>query len=107
MWPDHEESCLQAPVSCNDGKYFLGVRPEHIAATRNDRSELVIGEGTLEVIEPLGAEALLDFNFMGQSIVAKMPWSLDFKRGEQYKLTIKDKDHLHLFDRCTGIRIES
>ena len=105
-WQNGSKMSPELAGHCGDGGYELGIRPEHIMASPvPPATDLLLAKCNLEVIEPLGAEALLDFNFHGQTIVVKLPWSQSYKLGKAYYLTVRQSD-IHRFAGDDNRRLE-
>src|SRR5690349_12810567 len=79
----------------------LGVRPEDVhVATAADPASLCF-DATVEVVEPLGSEILLDVHVgRGGSIVARVEPGVRVKVHETVKLAV-NADRLHFFDAKT------
>jgi multiple sugar transport system ATP-binding protein len=75
----------------------LGVRPEDVrVATAADPAQHVF-DATVDVVEPLGAEILLDVRAGGTTIVARVEPSVRVKVHEAVRLAV-NADRLHFFD---------
>lgn len=98
FWDNGDSFDSVAAGELAQGDYYLGVRPEHLIASKNPTQGVCLGKGLLEVVEPLGADVLLDFKLHDQTVVVKMPWSAEYKVGEGYLLSI-DPGDLHRFKR--------
>jgi len=80
-----------------DGPITLGVRP----------TDWIVGEGPLlarvDVVESLGAEALLHIELGSHRVVVQAPEPITLKHQDQVRLDVKTA---HVFDRDTGQRVE-
>jgi multiple sugar transport system ATP-binding protein len=75
----------------------LGVRPEDVrVATAADPGQYAF-EATVDVVEPLGSEILLDVRAGGTTIVARVEPSLRVKVHESIRLAV-NPERLHFFD---------
>src|SRR5713101_3739420 len=75
----------------------LGVRPEDLrVGSTSDSSDLSF-EAVVEVVEPLGAEILLDTKAANQQIVARVEPTVKTKPHEKIRLTFVP-DRIHFFD---------
>jgi len=78
----------------------LGVRPEDLrVGTSADSSDLSF-DAVVEVVEPLGAEILLDTKAANQQIVARVEPTVKTKTHEKIRLTFIP-DRIHFFDAKT------
>jgi multiple sugar transport system ATP-binding protein len=75
----------------------LGVRPEDVrVATAADPAQYAF-DATVDVVEPLGAEILLDVRAGGTTIVARVEPTVRVKVHESVRLAV-NADRLHFFD---------
>jgi multiple sugar transport system ATP-binding protein len=80
----------------------LGVRPEDLQLTGGDgRTGL---EAVVEVVEPLGAEILLDVKVANSVMVARVEPNVRAKVHEKIRLHV-EPDRLHFFDAKTEAAI--
>jgi multiple sugar transport system ATP-binding protein len=78
----------------------FGIRPEDVhMATGADPAHLAF-DATVEVVEPLGSEILLDVKAGGSTIVARVEPTVRVKVHETIRLAA-DGDRLHFFDSKT------
>ncbi len=79
----------------------LGIRPEDILSADNaqDRN-LVPIKSTVEVLEPLGAEIILELSAHGQTFTARMDPQMRTRMHEEIPVYF-DMERCHLFDRRT------
>jgi multiple sugar transport system ATP-binding protein len=83
-----------------DQPVTLGVRPEDLrVGTSSDSADLSL-DAVVDVVEPLGAEILLDVTAAGQSIVARVEPSVRAKPHEKIRLTFVP-ERMHFFDAKT------
>ena len=78
---------------------WVGIRPEHLglegSTTITSGQNKVLG--TVEVVEPLGAETDLIVDIGGQTVVAKVDGHARVRTGDKVTL-IADVDRVHAFD---------
>jgi multiple sugar transport system ATP-binding protein len=81
------------------GNIKLGVRPEHLT---------LVNEGGLpmqvKVVEPTGAETMVFLSYKGQDVTAVFRERYTFESGQTVHLK-PNKDHLHIFNAETGLRL--
>ncbi len=84
----------------------LGIRPEHLAIAGSEPppKESFELDGIIEVVEPLGAETMLEVACNGISVVARVHGDVLPAMGDSLKLRF-DMHRLHCFDKTTGLRI--
>ncbi|MGE3875259.1 MAG: ABC transporter ATP-binding protein [Parvibaculaceae bacterium] len=87
-----------APVS---GLAHLGIRPEHLRIVQPGSADAI--EGTLGVVEHLGAETIVELITAGPVITARIPRTDGLHSGEKLHVAAA-RNHLHLFDKG-GIRV--
>ena len=89
---------LAKPVGDQLRTLTFGIRPEHVE----------IGEGgteaTVTVVEPLGSETLVQFDYHGVPVTLLSKERLGLKPGETVPLRL-DNPVFHLFDPATGVRL--
>ena len=78
----------------------LGVRPEDLRVGASSDSSDLSFEAVVEVVEPLGAEILLDTKAANQQIVARVEPTVRTKSHEKIRLTFIP-DRIHFFDLKT------
>jgi multiple sugar transport system ATP-binding protein len=78
----------------------LGVRPEDLRVGASSDSADLSFEAVVEVVEPLGAEILLDSKVAGQQIVARVEPTVRTQPHEKIRLTFIP-DRIHFFDAKT------
>ncbi len=78
----------------------LGVRPEDLRVGMSSDSSDLSFDAVVEVVEPLGAEILLDTKAAAQQIVARVEPTVKTKPHEKIRLTFIP-DRIHFFDSKT------
>src|SRR5438128_7142027 len=78
----------------------LGVRPEDLRVGMSSDSSDLSFAPVVEVVEPLGAEILLDTKAAGQQIVARVEPTVKTRSHEKVRLTFVP-DRIHFFDAKT------
>jgi multiple sugar transport system ATP-binding protein len=78
----------------------LGVRPEDLRVGMSSDSSDLSFDAVVEVVEPLGAEILLDTKAANQQIVARVEPTVKTKPHEKIRLTFVP-DRIHFFDAKT------
>jgi multiple sugar transport system ATP-binding protein len=78
----------------------LGVRPEDLRVGASSDSADLSFEAVVEVVEPLGAEILLDTRAAGQQIVARIEPTVRTQPHEKLRLSFVP-DRIHFFDTKT------
>jgi multiple sugar transport system ATP-binding protein len=78
----------------------LGVRPEDLRIGMSSDSGDLSFDAVVEVVEPLGAEILLDVSAAGQSIVARVEPTVRAKPHDKIRLTFVP-ERIHFFDAKT------
>jgi multiple sugar transport system ATP-binding protein len=77
-----------------------GIRPEH---WRLDASGV---EATIRLVEPTGSETQVVAELAGQTITGAFRERVTQRPGEIIRIS-PDLDHVHLFDRMSGLRMKS
>ena len=89
---------VKAAASKEDKKVIIGVRPEHIIVTPNEKGKIA-----LQIVETLGSELLLHFNISeNTSLCAKVITNDVIKAGQKVNFTF-NADFLHVFDSETEV----
>jgi multiple sugar transport system ATP-binding protein len=97
--------CLPGTTAANlrpGQKVYVGLRPEHLeieAGTEPDVQEISM---TVDLVEPLGSEALLHCRIGGQPVVAKVNTPVDVQKLSQITRLAIPTAKLHVFDVDTG-----
>ena len=88
-----------------DKLVYVGMRPEKIRlASSGDRAEGPSFEGIVEVVEPLGADVLLDVRVGTSTVVVRIPPESAVRANERLRFTVEPSD-LRLFDGATEAAI--
>jgi multiple sugar transport system ATP-binding protein len=84
-------------------KLLLGLRPEHMpAATElSNKANIATFDVTLDVIEPMGMETLVYFNFGPTLVCARVEPTTAGEPGQVMRLAA-DLNHMHLIDEASG-----
>jgi multiple sugar transport system ATP-binding protein len=85
-------------------RVILGVRPEDLRVASTTEPLDHAFDSVVEVVEPLGAEILLDVRVGPSSIVVRVDPSVRVKVHEKVRLSL-DPDRLHFFDVATEAAI--
>lgn len=90
----------------SDKRFVFGIRPEHLTigetATSGDCVAKV--DGTIELVEALGADTIIEVNVSGTSLVAKISPDCTPALGSRIRLFI-DPARVYIFDKATGERV--
>lgn len=79
----------------------LGIRPENILSEEEGKAKnLVPVKATIEVLEPLGAEIVLELSSHNQNFTARMEPRMQAKMHDEIPVYF-DMQYCHLFDRQT------
>jgi multiple sugar transport system ATP-binding protein len=96
---------VRALSQASAGEVVLGIRPEHLLAEVSDpRSSAQPIDGTVEVVEPLGAETLIELNAAGHRLVVRVKGELQPPLGSAMRVYVKPAA-IYLFDAATGNRL--
>ncbi len=84
----------------------VGIRPEHLAIESEiqQESEAIAIEGMVEVVEPLGAETIMEVNCRGSSLLARIKGDTLPPVGKNIRL-IAEVNRFYFFDQTSGNRI--
>ncbi|MDB6085404.1 MAG: carbohydrate transporter ATP-binding protein family [Gammaproteobacteria bacterium] len=82
----------------------IGIRPEHLSIGPGPAAGEVALEGVVEVVEPLGAETMVEFNCSGVRILARITGDVLPAVGETLRLCAELR-RFYFFDAATGERI--
>ena len=77
----------------------LGIRPEDLRVGSGPSTDYAF-DATVDVVEPLGSEILLDVTLAGQSVVARVEPSVQARAHEKIRLAFVP-DRIHFFDAKT------
>jgi multiple sugar transport system ATP-binding protein len=94
------EACTQSLMPYKGQSVTLGVRPEDLRVGASSNSADLSMDAVVEVVEPLGAEILLDTNVAGQHIAARVEPTVRTRSHEKITLTLIP-DRVHFFDAKT------
>jgi multiple sugar transport system ATP-binding protein len=86
-----------------DSKVIAGVRPTALALDARDDSREGTLQGTVDVVEPLGAQSYLHLESEGREVVAELATgaAAELAPGDTVELNV-GADDIHLFDPETG-----
>jgi multiple sugar transport system ATP-binding protein len=99
-------SNLQGATAGKDGlKVMVGVRPEHVLhPSRTARGETARLSGLVEVVEPLGDQAMVHFRVGNDLLVYPVDPHEMPEMGDKADVVL-ELEHLHLFDAVTERRL--
>jgi len=111
LWAEAQGLRIQVPPELKErvrpyaGKNaVLGVRPEALhLANGTDASEYTF-DTSVDVVEPLGNEILLNFRAAGVPMVARVDPSVRIKAHENVRFTV-DPEQLHFFDSASEVAL--
>jgi multiple sugar transport system ATP-binding protein len=83
-------------------RVFVGLRPEHLTIEASTETDAQNISTTVDLVEPLGSEALLHCRIGGQPIVAKVDTPVDVRRLSDVSRLAIPTARLHVFDVETG-----
>ena len=83
----------------------IGIRPFDIAMA-GDGANGTAQDATIEVVEYLGTEVLINFRIGEHELIAQLPAADRPAEGQQALRVAIDASRLHLFDASTGLAIE-
>ncbi|WP_457585234.1 ABC transporter ATP-binding protein [Ensifer canadensis] len=83
-------------------KVFVGLRPEHLEIEAGAESDIQEIATTVDLVEPLGSEALLHCRIGGQPVVAKVDTPMDGRSLSDVARLAIPTARLHVFDVETG-----
>ena len=95
-------SGLRAPADWDGRELLVGVRPEHLLPAEGGDAAF---EATVELVEPVGSEVLVNLRAAGHDLVARLPPTLLPGRGDRLPLALA-QGRMHLFDPASGVRLE-
>ena len=79
-----------------------GIRPEHVMIEESGRPNPF--KAVVDMVEPTGAATELSISFASNKMTILVTGRTKIKPGDVVYLSV-DKDHAHVFDRTTGIRL--
>ena len=91
-------------VAVPDMPIEFGVRPEHIRVLRGGKAAKGDVDAIVELVEPMGSDALVWLKVAGQSMSARVESSDNYRPGEKVRVQFR-VDHASLFDEATGNRL--
>ena len=91
-----------APVAAG-APIMLGIRPEHLAPAAPGTQGL---RGSVEMIEPLGADTLVHVAVAGRTLTARLPQGTAAQVGAPIELAAA-AERVYLFDGTTGQRLRT
>ena len=89
---------IPTPVS---GSLTVGIRPEHVRLTRGGEG---LAEGTITLVEPVGAMTYVDIELGASTIKASTDPADDFQDGESVMVDFH-RHRMHFFDPDSGDRL--
>ncbi len=98
-WPRQTAGWPAWPI---DTPLVLGVRPEHVRLGTGDASAIQ-GLGTVQMVEPLGAETLITLAVGEQALICRADANRSVQLGETLPIAM-DLANLQAFDPKTGAR---
>jgi multiple sugar transport system ATP-binding protein len=101
-----DEKRFAASGSAANSEIVIGIRPEHltIEAEARDLPGSIHMEGLVEVVEPLGAETIVEVNCPGGSVLARVKGDIVPSVGQKLRLGA-DLARFYYFDKATGRRL--
>ncbi|MEM7046840.1 MAG: ABC transporter ATP-binding protein [Pseudomonadota bacterium] len=87
-----------------DQKTVLGIRPEHVILNRQGSSLTLIGEGRVELDEPMGPDSLVWLKVGQTTFCARVAGAATFTPGDQVQVCA-DMTHASLFDAANEQRL--
>ncbi|HEX9160849.1 MAG TPA: TOBE domain-containing protein, partial [Thermoanaerobaculia bacterium] len=89
------------------GKVRVGIRPENfLEPSKSGRGETARVRGTVEIVEPIGHEAVVHARVGDDPLVAVFDSHNTPRSGESVDFVV-ELDELHLFDAATEARIDA
>jgi multiple sugar transport system ATP-binding protein len=95
---------VAAEISDSATELTLGIRPEDIQFIGKSEPNSVTA--TVEVVEPMGDETIVNARIGDEQLTVSFPGSPDFTHGDQIELLFPEES-IHLFDGKTGTAIVS
>ena len=80
----------------SDGKYTVGIRPEHISVIEKE-AEHFLAEAPVTLVENLGSETLVYFHINEKKYCSKMARTIRMEPGKKVQLSL-ELEHATLFD---------
>lgn len=97
-----DDSHRPVVASRNVGDVWVGIRPEHLRLSDGAATNRV--EGTVDVVETLGAVTMVQLSVGEHSVTAQLPGHQKVEIGDTLTLAC-DSDKLHLFDTDSELAI--
>jgi multiple sugar transport system ATP-binding protein len=111
LWAEASGIRVKVPPSSTEamrphaGKHAtLGMRPEALRLANGADPVEYVFDATVDVVEPLGSEILLNLSAGPQALVARVDPAVSVKTHERVRLAI-DPAKLHFFDHSTEAAI--
>jgi len=100
------DEVLRAAATASGAEVTIGIRPEHLAvASPSDPSEGQLRlDGVVEVVEPLGAETMVEVNCRGKRLLVRIRGDSLPTVGERLILHA-ERDRFFYFDAASGRRL--
>jgi ABC-type sugar transport system ATPase subunit len=101
-----DERMIRAAGTAVAGDIVIGIRPEHltVAIEGSESKGDIHFEGTVEVVEPLGAETIIEVNCRGVGLLARVKGEILPEVGQTLNLRA-ESDHFYYFDKESGERV--
>ena len=80
----------------SDGKYTVGIRPEHISVIEKEAEHFLV-EAPVTLVENLGSETLVYFHINEKKYCSKMARTIRMEPGKKVQLSL-ELEHATLFD---------
>ena len=80
----------------SDGKYTVGIRPEHISVIEKEAEHFMV-EAPVTLVENLGSETLAYFHINEKKYCSKMARTIRMEPGKKVQLSL-ELEHATLFD---------
>jgi multiple sugar transport system ATP-binding protein len=93
---------VDLPIGGKDGPVIFGLRPEHLLT--EDQPNFQAIEGKVEVVEPLGAEAILEISVSGTILLARIKDERLPQVGSAMRFYV-DPSRIYLFNKEEGSRV--
>lgn len=92
---------LPSPLN-REGEILVGLRPEHLSITDIESARHLNAE--IQLIEPLGSEALVEVKIGEQTVIVREGADIDYRVGDRVKVNL-DIQKANFFDSDTGVNI--
>jgi multiple sugar transport system ATP-binding protein len=103
---DLDATALRGGAALDAAEIVIGFRPEHLTIrpeASTNPLDIQFG-GVVEVVEPLGAEAILELNCLGTRVIVRLTGDALPAAGEALKLSA-ERQRFYVFDKRTGERL--